>query len=69
MASARPPSWAAFVRLWFVLAFAYFTIKLSFNLVVRGWIDLRPQAFWELAVLPLVQSLVLWIVARRRGHA
>ena len=55
-----------FVRLWLLLTFAYALIKFAFDLVVFGWIDLRGVAVLELAVLPLGQSLVFWIVTRRR---
>lgn len=58
--------WAAFLRLWLVLLFSYFTIKFLFNLAVLGWIDLRPVAFKELLVLPLGQSVVFWTVTRAR---
>jgi hypothetical protein len=58
-----------FVRLWLLLTFAYALIKFAFDLVVFGWIDLRGVAVLELAVLPLGQSLVFWIVTRRiRGE-
>jgi hypothetical protein len=59
-------SWAAFLRLWFVLLFSYFAIKFIFNLAVMGWIDLRPVAFKELLILPLGQSVMVWLITRRR---
>jgi len=59
------PSWRRFLRLWFVLTFAYFTTKFLFNLGIMGWIDLRPVAFLELVLVPLGQSVVFWIVTRR----
>ena len=58
-------SWRRFVRLWFVLGFAYFLTKFLFNMAVMGWIDLRPVAFLELALVPLGQSVVFWLVTRR----
>ena len=59
-------SWAAFLRLWFVLFFSYAGVRLLFNMAVLGWIDLRPVAFLDLLVLPLGQSIVFWIVTRQR---
>lgn len=55
----------AFLRLWFVLSFAFVLTKLLFNLVVLGWIDLRPTAFLEWLLLPLGQSIVFWAITRR----
>jgi len=64
--TATARSWGAFLRLWFVMAFSYFFLKFIFNLAVLGWIDIRRVAFEELAILPLGQSVVLWVVTRRR---
>jgi hypothetical protein len=58
-------SWRSFLRLWFVLGFAYFMIKFVFNLGIMGWIDVRPVAFLELALVPLGQSVVFWTITRR----
>jgi len=60
-----PSSWKKFLRLWFVLGFAYFALRLIFNLSVMGWIDVRPVAFLDLTVVPLGQAAVLWMVTRR----
>ena len=58
-----------FLRLWFVLGFAYFTAKLLFNLAVMGWIwVLGRDALLEIALVPLGQSVVFWIVPRRARH-
>ena len=65
MEKPSPSSRRSFLRLWFVLGFAYFLLKFLFNLGVMGWIDVRPTAFWELALVPLGQSVVLWMVTRR----
>ena len=61
--------WGAFLRLWIVMAFSFVSVKILFNLVVLGWVDLRPTAFKELLVLPLGQSIVFWFVTRRRRRA
>lgn len=65
MEKSAPSSWRRFLRLWLVLAFSYFTIKFAFNLGIMGWIDIRPTAFLELALVPLGQSVVFWIITRR----
>ena len=60
-----------FLRLWFVVWFAYVTTKLLVDLAVMGWIDLRREVLAELLLLPLGQTAVLWVVTRRtrRGTA
>jgi hypothetical protein len=60
-----PSSWRRFLRLWFVLSFAYVATKLIFDVGVMGWVDLRPAAFKELAFVPLGQSVVFWVITRR----
>jgi hypothetical protein len=45
--------------------FSFSLIKIAFNLLILGWVDLRPAAFQEMLVLPLGQSVVFWIVTRR----
>ncbi len=55
-----------FLRLWFVLGFAYFTAKLLFNLAVMGWIwIIGRDALLEIVFVPLGQSVVFWMVTRR----
>ena len=54
-----------FPRLWFLLFFSYVGLKFAFNLAVMGYVDLRPAAFSELLLVPLGQSLILWLVTRR----
>ena len=57
---------AAFIRLWAVMLFTYFTVKFVFNLGILGYIDLTRAAFLELAFVPLGQSALYWIVTRRQ---
>jgi hypothetical protein len=59
-------SWSAFLRLWFVLLLSYSTLKFIFNVVVVGYIDLRPVAFWELLALPFGQAIVVRLITRGR---
>jgi hypothetical protein len=59
-------SWTAFLRLWLVLLLSYSTLKFVFNVVVAGYIDMRPVAFWELLALPFGQAIVFWLVTRVR---
>ena len=59
-------SLAAFIRLWAVMLFSYFTVKFVFNLGILGYIDLTRAAFLELAFVPLGQSALYWIVTRRQ---
>jgi len=66
-ATARPPApWTAFLRLWFVLLFAYVGAKLTFDLLVSGWIDLRPVTLLQMPLIPLAQAAVFWVVTRGR---
>lgn len=61
----RSRSWEAFVRLWFLLAFPFVLVKLLADLIGGGYVDLRSVALAELAVVPLAQAIVCWIVTRR----
>ena len=65
-AGPKAPSWGALVRLWLLLFLSYATLKVIFNVVYLGVIDLRPVFFWEVVVLPIGQSLIVWLVARGR---
>ena len=56
-------SFAQFLRVWFLLTFSYVFLKLAFDIVVSGWIDLRRASLLQLIVLPLGQSIVYWVVA------
>ena len=56
--------WRAFLRLWFVLAFSYVGLRVLFNLVLLGWIDVRRVFFQELLLLPRGQALIFWWVTR-----
>jgi hypothetical protein len=61
--------WRAFLRLWLVMAISFVLVKILFNFVVLGWVDLRSTAFKELLVVPLGQSLVFWVITRRSRAA
>jgi hypothetical protein len=67
-----PSALAVFLRLWVVLFVSFCPIKIIFNLLVMGWIDLRPAAFQEVLLVPLAQAVVFWLITRRaraRGSA
>jgi len=53
-----------FFKLWFFMFFTYLTIKVIFNLIFFGWIDLRRVALLELLILPLGQSIAFWAITR-----
>lgn len=57
---------AAFLRLWFVLLFAYVLVRFLFNLIVLGIVDGRWVQVPELMFIPLGQSIVYWLISRRR---
>ena len=65
-AEAKAPSWGSLVRLWLLLFLSYATLKVIFNIVYLGIIDLRPVFAWEVVTLPIGQSLIVWLVARGR---
>ena len=69
--AAQPPAraWTALLRLWLVLLLSFTALKVVFNAVFLGWIDLRPAFFYEIAVLPAGQSLIVWLVARGSRRA
>jgi hypothetical protein len=48
--------------------FSYVLIKLALDLALFGWIDVRGAVLWELVVLPVGQSLVLWLITRGRDR-
>lgn len=58
-----------FLRLWLMLFFSYGLLKFLFNLSVLGWIDLRRAALLELALMPLGQAVILWLITRPRGSS
>jgi len=55
----------SFVRLWLILLLGYFGFKVIANLLIFRAIDLRQTFFVDLAIVPLGQSLVFWLVTRR----
>ena len=65
-AGPKAPSWGSLVRLWLLLFLSYATLKVIFNVVYLGMIDLRPAFFWEVLALPIGQSVIVWLVARGR---
>ena len=53
-------------RIWLFLFFTYFTMKLIFNVILFGMIDLRRASLLELLFLPAGQALAYWALTRRR---
>lgn len=53
-----------FLRLWMLVAVGYVGVRLAFNLLAYRWIDLTPVAFLELGLVPLGQTIVLWLATR-----
>ena len=39
---------------------------MKYDLLLKGWLDLRPVALLDLLVVPLGQSLVVWSISRAR---
>jgi hypothetical protein len=68
-ASTKHAGWGAFLRLWVVLAFSFVTVKLLFDLLHPGYIDLRSSTLVQLVAVPTGQAVVYWLVARRGGRA
>ena len=56
--------WKKFLGLWLLMFLSYLLIKMGFNFIVFGWIDLRKVAFLELLIIPLSQSVALWLFYR-----
>lgn len=61
----RSGGWGAFLRLWLVMVFSYIPLKLLFDLLGGGYIDLREIALVQLAALPSAQTVVLWLITWR----
>ena len=55
------------MRLWLVFLLSYSTLKFVFNIVVAGYIDLRPVVLWELLAIPFGQAIVFWLITRGRA--
>lgn len=55
-----------FLKLWFFMLFTYLTIKVIFNLLYFGWIDLRRATLIEVLFLPLGQAVAFWLITRVR---
>ena len=53
-----------FLKLWFFMFFTYLTIKVIFNLLYFGWIDLRRATLLEVLCLPLGQAVAFWLITR-----
>ncbi len=47
-----------FLLLWLFMFATFLVARLSVNMLVYGWIDLRKSALAELLVLPLAQALL-----------
>jgi hypothetical protein len=65
-----PASVAAFLRLWLLMVFSYVPLKVLYDLIGPGYIDLREVALVQLIALPTGQAIVFWLVtwrARPRG--
>jgi len=58
-------SWGAFLRLWVVIVFSYAPLKLIYDLVAGGYVDLRGASLAGLVVLPSAQTVVVWLITRR----
>jgi hypothetical protein len=56
--------------IWLVVFLSFVALKTAYNYLVRGYIDLRQAALWELVVLPVGITLVVlaicWVEGRRR---
>ncbi len=57
---------AAFLRLWVVLLFSYTLIRFLCNLALWGFVDASPQFVQEMLFVPSGQSIVFWLITRRR---
>jgi hypothetical protein len=68
-AFGHDPTPVTFLRLWLLCLFSLGLLKVLFDLLIFGWIDLRPVALLELLLLPLGQSVVFWLVGARRQRA
>jgi hypothetical protein len=63
--ASQAGSWRGFLRLWFLLFFAYVLLKLLFDLSVGGYLDLRTVALIGDVGIPFGQAVIFWVVTRR----
>ena len=61
----RSGGWGALLRLWLVMVFSYIPLKLLFDLLGGGYVDLREIALVQLVALPSAQTAVLWLITWR----
>lgn len=58
---------ASLLKLCAVSFLTYVPLKTGLDIALWGWVDLRRAALVQLAVLPLAQGIVLWLVLRPGG--
>lgn len=46
--------------------FSFLMVNLIFDLIYRGWIDLRHVAIFKLFYIPLGQAAAFWFLTRGR---
>lgn len=60
------PRWLSFtirvVSIWLFVFISFGAMKTAYDYVVRGYIDLRRAALWELVVLPVGITLVVLLI-------
>ena len=55
-----------FFTLWVVLFMTFLLVRMILTLFFYGWIDLRRIPLLELLLVPVGQTLALWIIVRKK---
>jgi hypothetical protein len=58
-------SGGGWLRLWILLLGSYVCVKLAYDQLVLGYLDLRPSSLVQLLLLPTAQAGALLFVTRR----
>jgi hypothetical protein len=57
------------LRIWLFLFFTYLTMKVIFNVILFGLIDLRRASLLELLFLPAGQAVAYWALTRHKKRS
>jgi len=52
------------VKIFFTLFLSFFILKILYNRLIFGCLDLRRGALWELLFMPLALTACLWLGSR-----
>ncbi len=54
-----------FASMWLLLTVSYVLVKVAYDQLVFGYLDVRAYSLLQLVILPAAQAVVFWGVTRR----